>query len=60
MPSLDRHEEKGKKLYEWSGPLENLKSFVKDQGPSDMVKDIEGKVDNLLEKYLKISLTQPI
>ena len=28
MPSLDRHEEKRKKLYEWNGSLENLKSFV--------------------------------
>ena len=28
MPSLDRHEEKGKKLYKWNESLENLKSFV--------------------------------
>ena len=90
MPSLDRHEEKGKKLYKWNGSLENLKSFVElishrkgswkglaktgkqtfsennskihiywwstsktlgIQGPSDTVEDIEGKLDNLLEKY---------
>ena len=28
MPSLDRHEEKGKKLHEWNASLENLKSFM--------------------------------